>query len=61
MDYHARNRSGYGVLRMPIDGYTFKEIKEKWPVFKDEPCNVRLSLVVDSVNPFGELRSIYSV
>jgi hypothetical protein len=61
MDYHARNRSGDGVLRMPADGYAFKEIEEKWPVFKDEPRNVRLSLAVDGVNPFGELRSIYSV
>jgi hypothetical protein len=61
MDYHARNRSGDGVLRMPADGYAFKEIEEKWPVFKDEPRNVRLSLATDGVNPFGEIRSIYSV
>jgi hypothetical protein len=46
---------------MPADGYAFKEIEEKWPVFKDEPRNVRLSLAADGVNPFGELRSIYSV
>jgi hypothetical protein len=61
MDYHACNRSGYGVLRIPVDGYAFKEIEGKWPVFKDEPPNVRLSLVANSVNPFGEIRSIYSV
>jgi hypothetical protein len=30
-------------------------------IFKEEPRNVRLSLAVDGVNPFGELRSIYSV
>jgi hypothetical protein len=59
--YHARNKTGDGVLQMPTDGYAFKEIEEKWPVFKDEPCNVSLSLVADGVNPFGELRSIYSV
>ena len=46
---------------MPADGYAFKDIEEKWPVFKDEPRNVRLSLAADGVNPFGELRSIYSV
>ena len=46
---------------MPIDGSTFREIEHKWADFKDEPCNVRLSLVVDSVNPFGELSSIYSM
>jgi hypothetical protein len=61
MDYHACNRSGDGVLRMPVDGYAFKEIEEKWSIFKDEPRNVRLSLAADGVNPFGELRSIYSM
>ena len=46
---------------MPTDGYAFKEIVAKWPEFTDEPRNVRLSLAADSVNPFRELRSIYSV
>ena len=46
---------------MPFDGSTFREIEEKWADFKDEPRNVRLSLAVDDVNPFGELRSIYSM
>ena len=61
MNYHARNRSGYGVLRIPINGYAFREIEEKWEDFKDEPHNVRLSLAADGVNPFRELRSIYLV
>jgi hypothetical protein len=61
MDYHARNRSEDGVLRMPADGSAFREIEEKWTDFKDEPRNVRLSLAADGVNPFGELRFIYSV
>ena len=61
MDYHARKKSGNGVLRMPTDGYAFREIEEKWANLKDEPRNVRLSLTTDSVNPFRELRSIYSV
>jgi hypothetical protein len=61
MDYHARNKSGDGVLRMPTDGFAFREIEEKWADFKDEPHNVRLSLAANDVNPFRELRSIYSV
>jgi hypothetical protein len=61
MDYHACNRSGDGVFRMPTDGYEFREIEEKWADFKDEPRNVRLSLAANDVNPFRELRSIYSV
>jgi hypothetical protein len=46
MDYHSCNRSGDGVLRMPSDASAFREIEEKWVDFKDEPCNVRLSLAV---------------
>jgi hypothetical protein len=61
MDYHACNRSGDGVFRILVDGSAFREIEEKWADFKDEPRNVRLSLEVDDVNPFGELRYIYSV
>jgi hypothetical protein len=60
MDYHECNKSEDGVLRMPIDGYAFRETEEKWTDFKVEPRNVRLSLEVNDVNPFRELRSIYS-
>jgi hypothetical protein len=43
---------------MLVDGYAFREIEEKWEDFKDEPRKVRLSLAVDDVNPFREIRSI---
>ena len=46
---------------MPADDYAFREIEEKYVDFKNEPHNVRLSLEADGVNPFGELRSTYSV
>jgi hypothetical protein len=46
---------------MPADGSLYKNIMERWPFFKEEPRNVRISLALDGVNPFGELRSIYSV
>ena len=61
MDFHAKNRSQGDVLWIPVDGSTFRCIEEKWPILKKEPHNVKLSLAVDSVNPFGELRSTYSV
>ena len=61
MDYHARNISGDGVLRIPADGSTFRNMEEKLTHFKEEPRNLILSLVVDGVNPFGEIMSIYSV
>ena len=62
MDYHSKNRSGHGVLGMPADGSAFRGIEEKYNLdFKNEPCNVRLSLVAHGINPFRELRSTYSV
>ena len=48
-------------MQMPTDGLAFKEIEEKWPHFKEEPCNLKLSFAVDGVNPFGEMRSTYPV
>ena len=41
--------------------YLFKKIEEIWPKFKEETCNLRLSLVANDVNPFGELRLTYSL
>ena len=61
MDFHAKNRSRDDVLRMLVDGSAFRYIEEKWPIFKEEPCNVKLLLAADGVNPFGELCSTYSV
>ena len=64
MDYHACNRSQDDIMRMNTDGSAIKEIEkieEKWPHFKEEPHNLKLSLVVDSVDPCGEMRSTYSV
>ena len=61
MDYHAWNKSEDDVVRMSADGSLYKNIEEIWPIFKEEPRNVRISLAADGVNPFGELRYIYLV
>jgi hypothetical protein len=46
---------------MSADGSALNYIEEKWPIFKEEPCNVRLSLAANDVNSFGEIRYTYSV
>jgi hypothetical protein len=61
MDLHAKDRIQEDVLRMLADSSALNYIEEKWPIFKEEPRNVRLSLAADGVNSFGELRSTYSV
>ena len=37
---------------MPADGSAFRDMEEKWPHFKEEPRNLRISLAADGVNPF---------
>ena len=53
MDYHARNISQDDIIRMPADGFEFRDMDEKWPHFKEEPRNIRFSLAADGFNPFG--------
>jgi hypothetical protein len=61
MDYHAQHGSEDGFLQMLADGYAFRNIEERWPIFKEEPHNVMLSLEAGSVNPFGEMKYFYLV
>ena len=53
MDYHARNKIQYDVIRMHADGSAFRDMEEKWPHFKEEPRNLRISLAAYGVNPFA--------
>ena len=43
---------------MPADGSAFRDMEEKWPHFKEEPRNLRISLAADGVNPFAHMKSI---
>ena len=61
MDYHARNKIQDDIIRILAEGSTFRHMKEKWPHFKEKPHNIRISLEADGVNPFVEMRSIYTV
>ena len=53
MDYHVSRRITDGVMRMPADALVWRNIEEKWPMFKDEIRNARISLTLDGVNPYG--------
>ena len=61
MHYHAKNRSKDGVLQMLVDRFSFKKIEETRLHFKDESCNLKLSLATKGVNPYSELRTTYAV
>ena len=41
--------------------FAFRDMEEKWPHFKEEPYNIRISLARCGVNPFAQMRSIYMV
>ena len=47
MDWHVKNRSKDGFMRIPADSKAMKHIEDKWPrKFKDEPCSIRLGLAM---------------
>ena len=46
---------------MRVNGTAFRDIEEKWPHFKEEPRNLRIYLAADGVNPFAQMKSIYTV
>ena len=46
---------------MPADGSAFRDMEEKWPHFKEQPHNIRISLVANGVNQFSQMKSIYMV
>ena len=46
---------------MPTYGSTFRDMEEKWPHFKEERRNIRISLEIDDVNPFAQMKHIYTV
>ena len=48
-------------MRMHVDSFVLKDIENRWLVFKEENLNLKFSLVADGVNPFGDMRSIYSM
>ena len=61
MDYHARNIIQDDVIRILADGSAFRYMEEKRHHFKEETHNLRISLAADGVNPFTEMRSVYTV
>ena len=56
MDWHAKNRSKDGFMRISADSKAMKHIEEKWTrKFKDEPRSIRFGLAIDGVCPFSFL------
>ncbi|XP_052624731.1 uncharacterized protein LOC128132267 [Lactuca sativa] len=60
MIWHSTRRSEDGVMRHPIDGESWKKIDVDYPDFLSESRNVRLGLVADGFNPFGNMCNPHS-
>jgi hypothetical protein len=46
-------------MYMVTNGFAFMDIKQKSPIFRDEPFKVKILLGDDGVNLFTEMTSIY--
>ncbi|KAI9170322.1 hypothetical protein LWI28_026121 [Acer negundo] len=62
MRWHKEKRvEQEGVLRHPIDSNSWKQFDTQYPLFVQNPRNVRLGLSTDSFNPFGTMSNAYSI
>ncbi|XP_071705298.1 uncharacterized protein [Rutidosis leptorrhynchoides] len=60
MTWHATGRCNEeGKMRHPVDGRAWKEIDKRYLDFAREPRNIRLGLVADGFNPFGNMNNPY--
>nr|GFB84702.1 hypothetical protein [Tanacetum cinerariifolium] len=48
-------------MQHPVDGKAWKDFDKKYSDFTTEPRNVRLGLVADDFNPFGNLSKVIDV
>lgn len=60
MVWHATNRRIDGLVRHVVNSKAWAHIDYRWPDFTSEFRNVRLGLINDGVNPYGEKKSSWS-
>jgi len=60
LKWHVNGRKCDNVLRNPTDFPQWKKIDETFTEFGAEPRNIRLGLVIDGMNLYGNLSSKHS-
>jgi len=60
MVWHSKNHNSNGLVCHPCDSKAWNHVHYMWLDFAQEPWNVHLGLVTDSVNPFKLHRSMWS-
>jgi len=58
--WHKSGTNVNGLVQSVLDSISWKHIIEKWPEFYVDVRNIILRLVLDGVNPFGDLSSCHS-
>jgi hypothetical protein len=59
--HRSQRESKEKEMSHPADGEAWKEFDKAWPDFAKEQRNIRLGLATDGFNPFGNMRSAYSM
>ena len=60
MKWHANGRVNDELLRHPAFSKAWKSFNYKYIEFSSEPRNVRLRLLADGFNPYGNMSSTHS-
>jgi hypothetical protein len=58
--WHAKNRNTNSLVRHATNSKAWAHIDYRWPNFASEHRNVRLRLVTDGFNPYGEKKNSWS-
>ena len=58
--WHFTHKSEGGKMNLPVDSPAWDLVNEKWPMFVNDPRNLRLGLATDGINPFRNMTSKYS-
>jgi hypothetical protein len=60
MTWHKKNQSTNGKVHHAPNSKAWAHINATWPKFAADPRHMRLGLVIDGFNPFGEKSSSWS-
>jgi len=61
MTFHDSNKSGEPLMKSVVDEEQWKHVDEAYPDFAAIPTNLRVGLVGDRVNPYGNQSTKHSV
>ena len=61
MDWHVKNWIRDNIMRILVDCEALKHIEENWPIYINDPQNIKMGIALDGVNPFSIQNTQYSI